>query len=284
MKPVYSGKVREIYDVSPHNLVIVTTDRISAFDNILPITIKNKGVILNTLSNFWFDFTSGIINNHIVEDKTENMPEFFHDGYFQNRTVMVKKLKMLPFEFVVRGYIFGSMWTAYQNNENFCGYKFTKKYRLAQKFEHPIMTPAVKRDNDHDVYVDLSYVNSQLGSSLTENIKSVCFELYDMCSKYAYSKGLIIADAKFEFGMDEQGRLVLADEIFTPDSSRFWSVEDYEVGISPRSYDKQLLRDWLTNNQVNGKMQFDKIAPSVIIQTELIYKECLNRITGKSLL
>lgn len=224
MKPIYSGKVREIYDVSENHLVIVTTDRISAFDNILPVMIRNKGVVLNRLSNFWFDMTSDIIPNHINEDKIENMPPFFHDEYFRNRTVMVKKLNMLPFEFVVRGYIFGSMWTAYCNGEEFCGNKIWGKYREAQKLESPILTPAIKRDKGHDEYVKLSVVESQLGRDLTTRIA------------------------------------------------------DYEIRASPQSYDKQLLRDWLVANKVNGKMQFDKVPESVLLQTEQIYQECLHRI------
>lgn len=281
MKPIYSGKVREIYDVSPSRLVIVTTDRISAFDSILPVTVKNKGIVLNTLSDFWFDHTRDIVDNHIVDGNTQNMPSFFHDEYFKNRTVMVKKLKMLPFEFIVRGYMFGSMWAAYRKGEKFCGNAFNKEYVLAQKLDSPILTPAVKFDTEHDVYVDMSVVRSQLGSGMTDDISDICFELYDACSRFALSKGLIIADAKFEFGVDARGRIVLADEIFTPDSSRFWALADYEEGTSPRSYDKQLLRDWLMNNRVNGQMQFDKVPRSILAQTEQIYAECLYKITGK---
>ncbi len=279
MEPIYSGKVREIYDISEDKLVIVTTDRISAFDNILPITIKDKGIVLNTLSNFWFNKTRSIVLNHILEEDVCNMPPFFRREYFRGRTVMVKKLKMLPFEFIVRGYMFGSMWEAYQRSGEFCGAKLKRGCAQAQRLPEAILTPAIKRDGGHDEYISMSELKKQLGASLAEHIEKICMELYKVCIRYALSRGLIIADAKFEFGMDEHGHAVLADEIFTPDSSRFWELSDYRVGSSPKSYDKQLLRDWLLNNRKNGKMQFDKIPPFVISQTEQIYRSCLSRLT-----
>lgn len=280
MRPIYSGKVREIYDISKERLVIVTTDRVSAFDRILSVPIKDKGIVLNTLSNFWFGMTGDIVQNHILEKSTDSMPPFFHDEYFRDRTVMVKKLKMLPFEFVVRGYIFGSMWEAYKNGREFCGIRFSENYEQAQQLAEPVITPALKHDKGHDEYVGISVVRSQLGEDMTKQIADICRALYDRCSRYALSKGLIIADAKFEFGIDSQGQLVLADEIFTPDSSRFWDMADYRVGSSPRSYDKQLLRDWLSDNKENGELQFDKIPQSIISQTQMIYRECLRRIVG----
>lgn len=278
MKPIYSGKVREIYDISDKHLVIVTTDRISAFDHILPVPIKGKGIVLNKLSNFWFDKTRNIITNHIVDDRVENMPSFFQNESFRERTVMVKKLNMLPFEFVVRGYMYGSMWKAYNNGEQFCGIVLPKNYELAGKLEQPILTPALKHDIGHDEYVSMEEVASGIGTEITKQITEICFRLYEECSEYARSKGLIIADAKFEFGRDEQGELVLADEIFTPDSSRYWDVDSYKVGVSPNSFDKQFLRDWLLNNKVNGEFQFDKVPEKVLIQTERLYKECLNKL------
>lgn len=278
MKPIYSGKVREIYDVSDKNLVIVTTDRVSAYDSILPMPIKNKGVVLNQISNFWFSKTADIVPNHIVETDIDKMPSFFRKEEYRDRTVMVRKLKMLPYEFVMRGYIFGNMWKAYEAGEAFCGIKLSGEYRLAQKLDQPILTPSIKRDVGHDEYVDIGYVESDLGASLTKQIADICFKLYEKCSAYALTRGLIIADTKFEFGLDENGQLVLADEIFTPDSSRFWDAAHYEVGVSPRSYDKQLLRDWLTDNKVNGEYQFDKIPSSVLEKTEQIYLECLDRL------
>ena len=278
MKPIYSGKVREIYDISDKHLVIVTTDRISAFDHILPVMIKNKGIVLNKLSNFWFEKTKDIVSNHIIDDRVENMPSFFHDEFFRERTVIVEKLNMLPFEFVVRGYMYGSMWESYNCGEHFCGNVLSGNYKLAQKLEQPILTPALKHDIGHDEYVSMEEVESRIGTDITKQITEICFRLYEKCSEYAFSKGLIIADAKFEFGQNVQGELVLADEIFTPDSSRYWDADSYKVGVSPASFDKQFLRDWLLNNKINGEFQFDKIPENVLIQTEKLYNECLNRL------
>lgn len=280
MKPIYSGKVREIYDISDNRLVIVTTDRISAFDHILPAPIRGKGIILNKLSNFWFSRTRNIIPNHIIDDRIENMPVFFQNESFRGRTVMVEKLDMLPFEFVVRGYLFGSMWKAYNHGEPFCGILLPKNYRLAQKLEQPILTPALKHDIGHDEYVSMDEVASRIGNECLKQIAEICFRLYKECSEYAYSKGLIIADAKFEFGRNGQGELVLADEIFTPDSSRYWDTATYEVGAAPDSFDKQFLRDWLLGNKANGEFQFDKVPANILIQTEKLYNECLSRLTN----
>lgn len=279
MKPVYSGKVRDIYDVSDRHLVIVTTDRISAFDSILPVPINGKGIVLNQLSNFWFRKTRNIAVNHIVDDRVEHMPSFFQSEYFMKRTVMVEKLNMLPFEFVVRGYMFGSMWRAYQNGKNFCDAILRTPYQLAQKLEQPVLTPALKHDAGHDEYVSIKEVEAELGAGITDQITESCLKLYEACGTYAFSKGLIIADAKFEFGLNKHGELVLADEIFTPDSSRYWDAGSYKAGTEPTSFDKQFLRDWLLDHKQNGKFPFDKVPESVLVQTENLYKECLNRLT-----
>ena len=282
MKPIYSGKVREIYDVSDDKLVIVTTDRISAFDQILPQTVKDKGIILNRLSNFWFRKTDRMVPNHIISENLEDMPDFFQKKEFKNRTVLVKKLKMIPFEFVVRGYMFGSMWSAYQKGIDFCGLCIPHGYREAQKLKTPILTPALKRDTGHDEYIDLAGLENQLGKETTRKITNICFRLYDTCAKYALSRGIIIADTKFEFGIDKDGTLTLADELFTPDSSRFWDLQEYAVGTSPRSYDKQLLRDWLTAHTKNGVIPFDSVPENIIHDTEAIYRKCLIQLTDQA--
>lgn len=278
MEPIYSGKVREIYDISDQHFVIVTTDRISAFDHILPAPVKGKGIVLNKISNFWFEKTRNIVSNHMVDDRIEKMPPFFQRDYFRERTVMVQKLKMIPFEFVVRGYLFGSMWNAYENGESFCGIALTGHYQQAQKLERPILTPARKHDVGHDEYVSMKEVEEELGNDLTARIMESCFRLYEVCSEFAFSKGLIIADAKFEFGQNEGGELVLADELCTPDSSRYWDAASYEAGVTPNSYDKQFLRDWLLAHRVDGELPFDKVPESVLIQTEKRYQECLGRL------
>lgn len=282
MEPIYSGKVREIYDISEKRLVIVTTDRISAFDKILPVEVAGKGIVLNRLSNFWFHRTGDIIRNHIICERVEDMPEFFRRDYFRERTVMVEKLDMLPFEFVVRGYLFGSMWRAYEKGEAFCGITLPGGYEQAQKLACPVLTPALKNDTGHDEYVSMKEVESRLGAELTERITGICFRLYKECGEYAFSRGLILADAKFEFGYNDRGELTLGDEIFTPDSGRYWDARNYRAGISPGSYDKQFLRDWLLEHKADDGSYPENIPESVIARTQRLYQECQSRLTGES--
>jgi phosphoribosylaminoimidazole-succinocarboxamide synthase len=284
VKKTISGKVREVYDVSDEissdKLVIVTTDRISAFDVILPKPVTNKGKVLNAVSLFWFDFTKGIIPNHIISSDLKDMPEFFRKSEFEGRTVLVKKLKMLPFEFIVRGYMFGNMWGAYSKGEKFCGQKIEGDYKLAEKLASPLFTPSTKAHVGHDEYISVQQVADKIGAELADRIEKISLELYNTCYNYAYNKNIIIADTKFEFGLDAHNNLFVADEILTPDSSRFWSLSDYKVGTSPKSYDKQLVRDWLLNNKINGEMQFDNVSDDVLKKTSEIYAECLRKITG----
>jgi phosphoribosylaminoimidazole-succinocarboxamide synthase len=280
MKPVFSGKVRDIYDVSDGRVVIVTTDRISAFDVVLPTEIPGKGIVLNKISNFWFGRTRGVVSNHIISTDTRDMPEFFRDERFRDRAVLAEKLDILPFEFVVRGYIIGSMWAAYAEGKPFCGHKITGEYKLAEKLEAPILTPSTKAElGAHDEYIGIEDVRARLGAKLTDKIADISLRLYSECGEYALSRGIIIADTKFEFGLDKNGELVLADEIFTPDSSRFWRLDEYKTGVSPSSYDKQLLRDWLKNNKKDGEYQFGSVPREVLDKTAQIYGECLRRLT-----
>ncbi len=276
MEKIISGKVRDVYEIDAEYLVIVTTDRISAFDVILSKPVKDKGKVLNALSSFWFDYTKDIVRNHVISDKLSDMPEFFQKPEFEGRTILVEKLKILPFEFIVRGYIFGNMWRVYQEGKEFCGLEIEGDYRQAQKLDSPILTPSTKASEGHDVYVSFEHVANELGEEIAEKIKGICLELYDKCYKHAHEKGIIIADSKFEFGFDKNNNLVLADEIFTPDSSRFWSAADYEVGVSPKSYDKQFIRDWLTDNKVGGEIQYDNVPDDIIDKTSKIYQECKN--------
>ena len=278
MKKLISGKVREVYEVSEDKLVIVTTDRISAFDVVLSKPVPNKGRILNEISLFWFDYTKDIIPNHILSGNLENMPEYFQKNEFEGRAILVKKLKMLSFECVVRGYMFGNMWEAYKEKREFCGQRLEGNYQLAGKLDPPVFTPSTKAHTGHDEYISYKYVEDMIGENMANKIKSISMKLYETCYNYAYSKGIIIADTKFEFGLDESGDLVLADEIFTPDSSRFWSLSDYSTGISPKSYDKQFVRDWLLNNKKNGEMQFDNVPDGVLTKTSEIYHECFRRL------
>jgi phosphoribosylaminoimidazole-succinocarboxamide synthase len=280
MKKLISGKVREVYEVSDDRLVIVTTDRISAFDVILPKPVLNKGKVLNAVSLFWFNYTKDLIPNHIISGDLKDMPEFFQSGEFEGRAVLVKRLKILPFEFIIRGYMFGNMWNAYSKGEEFCGQKIKEGYKLAEKLDAPLFTPSTKAHVGHDEYITVKYVADTIGAELAKKIEKACFELYNACYNYAYKKNIIIADTKFEFGLDANNNLFLADEVFTPDSSRFWDLSDYQVGVSPKSYDKQFVRDWLLNNKINGEMQFDKVPDDVLRKTSEIYAECLKKITG----
>lgn len=280
MEKIASGKVREIYKVNDKELVIVTTDRVSAFDVIMPTPVPNKGKALNGISSFWFNFTKDIIPNHMISEKLSDMPEEFHGEEYEGRTILVKKLNMLKYEFIVRGYMFGSMWSAYQKDGTFCGIKLREGYKQAEKLDTPLFTPSTKAEEGHDIYVSVEQVANDIGKELTDKIYNVALEIYNRCAEYAATKGIIIADTKFEFGLDEDGNLVLADEVLTPDSSRFWNAENYAVGTSPDSYDKQFLRDWLTDNNYKGVVPAPEIPADVIAKTSEKYETCYKLIVG----
>lgn len=283
MKKIISGKVRDVYEINERELVIVTTDRISAFDVILKSTIKDKGVALNLISAYWFEYTSKMIPNHIISADLSDMPAYFSQdpARYQNRTVLVRKLNMLPYEFVVRGYMFGSMWEEYKTCQTFCGQKVDGRYQLAQKLAAPVVTPSIKNSMGHDEYISIERLREELGAEEADRICDICLKLYQTCYDRAWQNGIIIADTKFEFGYDEHGALILGDEIFTPDSSRFWSSSDYRVGESPRSYDKQFVRDWLIEHKLNGVTPAPELPEEIMNATADIYKECYCKITGK---
>ncbi len=264
-------------------MVIVTTDRISAFDVILPTQIKNKGRVLNALSNFWFDFTNEIVKNHMISSNVLDMPKEFQKDEFKGRAILVKKLKMIPYEVIVRGYMFGSMYEAYKKGEPFLGHSFDKKYEQAEKLAEPIVTPSTKAAEGHDINVTLEYMKNDLGEELGEKIKNAALCVYKKCYDHAAKNGIIIADTKFEFGLDEDGNLVLADEVLTPDSSRFWDASSYKVGTSPASYDKQFIRDWLKQNNLAGDPNIKSIPDEIVQKTSELYLECVKKITGKDL-
>ena len=281
MKKIISGKVREVYDLEDGRMVIVTTDRISAFDVILPTMITDKGKVLNALANFWFDYTKDIVKNHMISSDLKDMPVEFQKPEFEGRTILVKKLKMIPYEVIVRGYMFGSMYEAYKKGESFLGHKFEKEYKQAEKLDEPIVTPSTKAAEGHDINVTLQYMKDDLGEELGTKIEKAALAIYKKCYEHAYKNGIIIADTKFEFGLDENGELVLGDEVLTPDSSRFWDASKYEVGGSPASYDKKFLRDWLKANNLAGDPNIKEIPADVVAKTAAIYKECQTRICGK---
>ncbi len=272
MKKIISGKVREVYEVSENQLAIVATDRISAFDVILGSVIKDKGIALTQISNFWFDFTRDIIPNHILSANPPNMP-----AVYEKRTVLVKKLKMLPYEFIVRGYMFGSLWKEHQAAGSYHG----NKYQLAEKLPEPVLTPAAKNSAGHDENISMEKLRRELGLDEAEKICKICFALYKTCAAHALQKGIILVDAKFEFGYDEDGTLTLGDEICTPDSSRFWAAEDYRTGVSPKCFDKQFVRDWLIDHSLDGTEPGPTLPEDIARTTEGLYKECFRRLTGR---
>ena len=280
MKKVISGKVREVYDLEDGRMVIVTTDRISAFDVILPTMITDKGKVLNALSDFWFNFTGDIVKNHMISSNLKDMPVEFQKPEYEDRTILVKKLKMIPYEVIVRGYMFGSMYDAYKKGEPFLGHQFDKEYALAEKLAEPIVTPSTKATEGHDINVTLDYMKKDLGDELGSKIEKAALAVYKKCYEHAYKNGIIIADTKFEFGLDENGELILADEVLTPDSSRFWNLAEYKEGKSPASYDKQFIRDWLKENHLDGNPNIKSIPTDIAEKTASLYRECRKKICG----
>lgn len=286
MKKIISGKVREVYDLEDGRMVIVTTDRISAFDVILPTMITDKGKVLNALSNFWFDLTKDIVKNHMISSDLKDMPAEFQKPEFEGRTILVKKLQMVPYEVIVRGYMFGSMYEAYKKGEPFLGHKFDKEYQQAEKLDEPIVTPSTKAAEGHDINVTLDYMKEDLdkkypGKDLGTKIEKAALAIFKKCAEHAAKNGIIIADTKFEFGLDENGDLVLGDEVLTPDSSRFWNAAEYKIGTSPASYDKQFIRDWLKDNNLAGDPNIKSIPDDVVAKTSALYHECQTKICGK---
>ena len=284
--PVKEGKVRELYDADD-SLIMVATDRISAFDHILQNDIVDKGVVLTQMSKFWFDFTSDVVPNHMISTDVKDMPEFFRNEKFEGRSMMCRKLEMLPLECIVRGYITGSGWASYQETGEVCGIKLPEGLQESQQLPEPIFTPSTKAEiGDHDE--NISYEKSievlerdypGHGEEYAAKVRDLTIAVYKKCADYAREHGIIIADTKFEFGLDENGEIVLADEVLTPDSSRFWPLEGYEVGKSQPSYDKQFVRDWLKANPNSDY----KLPQDVIDKTIAKYKEAYTLLTGKEL-
>ena len=280
MKKISSGKVREIYEVDKEKLLIVVSDRISAFDYILPSLIPEKGKILNQISKFWFDFSKDIIPNHVISTDLKDFPEEFQTEEFEGRSMLVKKLKMIPIECIVRGYITGSGWKSYKENGSVCGIKLPEGLQESEKLPEPIFTPTTKAKEGHDENISFEQVCDMLGKDLAEKLRAKTIEIYQKCSEYALTKNVIIADTKFEFGLDENGNLILGDEILTPDSSRFWPAEDYQVGKSQKSFDKQYIRDWIKSTGYNPESG-TPIPDEVIQVTVDKYKEAYKLLTGK---
>ena len=283
-KPVKEGKVREVYDIGD-SLIITATDRISAFDVILKNKVEKKGTILTKMSEFWFDFTKDILPNHMISVDVKDMPEFFQNERFDGNSMKCKKLEMLPVECIVRGYITGSGWASYCENGTVCGIKLPEGLKESEKLPEPIYTPSTKAEiGDHDenvsfeqTVINLEKIYPGKGQEYAEKLRDYTIALYKKCAEYALSKGIIIADTKFEFGLDENGNVILGDEMLTPDSSRFWPLEGYEPGKGQPSYDKQFVRDWLKANPDSDYL----LPEEVIKKTVDKYKEAYELLTGK---
>ena len=281
---LYEGKVREVYDIGD-KLVIAATDRISAFDHILKNKVTDKGAILTQMSKFWFDYTKDVIPNHMISVDVNDMPEFFQNEKYARRSMMCKKLTMLPVECIVRGYITGSGWASYKENGTVCGIKLPEGLKESDKLPEPIYTPSTKAEiglHDENISYEqsvevLKKIYPEKGEEYAAKIKEYTIALYKKCADYALSKGIIIADTKFEFGLNEKGEVVIGDEMLTPDSSRFWPLEGYEAGKSQPSYDKQFVRDWLKANPDNDLL----LPEEVVKKTVDKYKEAFALLTGK---
>ncbi len=283
-KPFKEGKVREVY-TDGDAIIMVATDRISAFDVILKNKVTNKGKILTGMSRFWFDFTKDVIDNHMISCDTNDMPEFFRTPEFEGRSMLCKKLDMIPVECIVRGYITGTGWNSYKENGHVCGIKLPEGLVESDKLPEPIYTPTTKAEiGDHDEHISFEESIEILekaypghGEEYAKTIKDKTIEIYKKCADYALSKGIIIADTKFEFGVDENGNVVLADEMLTPDSSRFWPKDSYKPGQSQPSFDKQFVRDYL---KANPECNYD-LPEDVINKTIEKYEEAYELLTGK---
>lgn len=280
MKKISSGKVREIYEVDDDKLMLVVSDRISAFDVILPNEVPDKGKVLNKISEFWFDYTKDFVKNHVISTDLSEFPEEFQKEEFKDRSMLVKKLKMLPIECIVRGYITGSGWKSYKENGTVCGIKLPEGLQESEKLPEPIFTPSTKAAEGHDENISFEQTVELIGEDLANKVKNVAIEIYSKCAEYAATKGIIIADTKFEFGLDENGDLVLGDEVLTPDSSRFWPASTYEVGHGQKSFDKQYMRDWLKQTNWDASNP-TPIPDDVINTTRAKYIEAYERLTGK---
>ena len=279
------GKVRDVYAVGDDKLLMITTDRLSAFDVVMGQPIPEKGVVLNQMANFWFDKLASVIPNHLTGIDPASVVSADEIEQVQGRAVVAKRLKPILVEAVVRGYLAGSGWKDYQETGRVCGITLPEGLENAQKLPEPIFTPAAKAElGEHDENISFEQVIALIGEKLAKQIRDVSIRLYKTASDYAASRGIIIADTKFEFGLDASGELVLMDEILTADSSRFWPAETYHVGSNPPSYDKQFVRDWLETVRLDGK-PWSKSPPApelpaaVIEQTALKYREALERLT-----
>ncbi|WP_428607995.1 phosphoribosylaminoimidazolesuccinocarboxamide synthase [Sedimenticola sp.] len=283
LKLLNRGKVRDIFDIDEGHMLIVASDRLSAFDVVLPQPIPGKGEVLTRVANFWFGRTASILPNHLSDLPLEQVvPDADQRAMLGDRAIVVRKLKPLPVEAIVRGYIIGSGWKDYQKTGEVCGIQLPEGLRQADKLPEPIFTPSSKAEvGDHDENISFDQMIDLIGEDLANQVREASLRIYSECADYALEKGIIIADTKFEFGLDEQGRLYLIDEVLTPDSSRFWPADQYQPGMSPPSFDKQFVRDYLET------LDWDKTPPGPVLPEEVItktaekYREAETILTGR---
>jgi phosphoribosylaminoimidazole-succinocarboxamide synthase len=282
LEKIYEGKVRDIYAVDARTMLVVTTDRLSAFDVVLPDPIPDKGRVLNQISNFWFGRMGDIVANHLTGRTLDSLvTDADERALLEGRTVIVRKLKALPLEAVVRGYLIGSGWKDYQNTGSLCGIVLPPGLKLAQALPRPIFTPATKAAaGDHDENISFEQAERLIGASLAAKVRDTAIALYQFAVAHAQARGIIVADTKFEFGLDDNGTLILMDEVVTPDSSRFWPADTYRAGVSPPSFDKQFVRDYLETLDWNKKAPGPPLPPEIVAKTSEKYREALSRLTA----
>ncbi|MFL9815002.1 phosphoribosylaminoimidazolesuccinocarboxamide synthase [Stutzerimonas sp. VN223-3] len=281
LKKIYSGKVRDLYEIDDKRMLMVATDRLSAFDVILSEPIPEKGKILTAISNFWFEKLAYLVPNHFTGDKVEDVVAAGELPLVDGRAVVAKRLKPVAVEAIVRGYIVGSGWKEYQRNGTVCGIQLPAGLKEAAKLPQPIFTPSTKAAvGDHDENISFEQCEAVIGEQLAAKVRDTSIALYAAAVEYAATRGIIIADTKFEFGLDEDGTLTLMDEVLTPDSSRFWPADSYQEGISPPSFDKQFVRDWLESTGWNKEPPAPPVPAEVAQKTADKYREALTRLTA----
>lgn len=285
LKRIHQGKVRDIYDIDANTMLLVSTDRLSAFDVILPTGIANKGAMLTQMANFWFEKLTDVVPNHLTGiDPGSVVSDSAEKAQLANRSVVVKKLKALPIEAIVRGYLVGSGWKEYKAKGTVCEIPLPAGLQEASKLPQPLFTPSSKAAvGEHDENISIAQVEALIGKDLAAQVAQVAIALYSKAAEYALTRGIIIADTKFEFGLDENGVLHVMDEVLTPDSSRFWPAESYAVGKNPPSYDKQYVRDWLEASGWNKTAPAPALPDDVAQKTSEKYMEAFERLTGKPL-
>ena len=281
---LHKGKVRDIYEIDDKHLLIVTTDRLSAFDVVMNEPIPYKGFVLTQMADFWFQKLSYVVANHLSGITPESVVSENEVAQVKNRAIVARKLKALPIEAIVRGYLSGSGWKDYQNTQTVCGIKLPQGLKESAKLNEPIFTPSSKEAvGQHDENISYEECEARIGKEIASRIKEISIKLYQEASAFALTKGIIIADTKFEFGLDDKNNLVLIDEILTPDSSRFWPLDQYREGVSQPSFDKQFIRDWLESSGWNKTPPPPSLPLDVITKTSQKYLEAFQKLTGQEI-